>query len=209
LAIGEDYVYVAAGEGGLRVVDITDPTKPTEISRYNPSESANDVSVDGNFVYIADGSWGLRVIDISDPAMLREVGAYKTTGAEYSGDVYIHGDHLFLARGWNYGAVIIDISQPDQPTEILAIEDNFSTFAVKGEFMFSLSMGWLYANWLCLPACVIEIAHMAPLYNFRDTIVKDDLIYATDQENGLLVLSLDTSNLLLPRVLLPMTMSDE
>ena len=71
VAVKNDYVYVAAstaiGTSGLRVVNITDPTKPRVIGSIN-TLSLRAVALDGTNLYVLDDNTGFRVIDVSNPA---------------------------------------------------------------------------------------------------------------------------------------------
>jgi len=62
--VSGNYAFVAAwdfGVGGLRVIDITDPTNPTLGGAYNTSGYAYGVYVSGNYAYVADYRAGLLV----------------------------------------------------------------------------------------------------------------------------------------------------
>ena len=58
--------YVAADEGGLVVVDISDPAHPTELDSYDTVGFTEDVTLssDGTKAYLADGMKGLVIVDI-------------------------------------------------------------------------------------------------------------------------------------------------
>jgi hypothetical protein len=66
-------VYCAWFSGGLRIVDISDPTRPTESGFYipeplrsQPSPQSNDVDVDERgLIYLLDRNFGLDVIEFS------------------------------------------------------------------------------------------------------------------------------------------------
>lgn len=52
--------------GFARIVDITDPTRPEEIARYEvPEAGVQDLWVDGERLYVAAQNGGVRVVDIS------------------------------------------------------------------------------------------------------------------------------------------------
>jgi hypothetical protein len=52
--------------GFARIVDITDPTHPEEIARYEvPEAGVQDLWVDGERLYVAAQNGGVRVVDIS------------------------------------------------------------------------------------------------------------------------------------------------
>ena len=48
------YAYVAVGEGGLAVFDVSDPANPVRVGGYDTSGLAYGVAVAGNYAYVAD-----------------------------------------------------------------------------------------------------------------------------------------------------------
>jgi len=73
-SISGEYIYVADLDGGLRVVDISDPTRPTEIG--STSLQISDVEVVGDQAYIFEVVVGqninLWVLGISTPTSLHD-----------------------------------------------------------------------------------------------------------------------------------------
>jgi hypothetical protein len=65
VAVSDTYVYVADGSFGLRVVDVANPTRPTEVGVYDTPGNAVDVAVSGSYVYVADEAGGLFILRIS------------------------------------------------------------------------------------------------------------------------------------------------
>ncbi len=63
VAIQGDYAYVAAS-GILSILDISNPTSPSQIAYYDTPGGAWGVAVSGNHAYVGC-SGGLRVINIS------------------------------------------------------------------------------------------------------------------------------------------------
>ena len=69
--IDTNLVYCAWFSGGLRIVDISDPSWPREAGYYlpqppagEPSPQSNDVDVDGRgLVYLLDRNRGLEIIE--------------------------------------------------------------------------------------------------------------------------------------------------
>jgi len=62
VAAADGYVYVAAGAGGLRVFDVSNPAAPVEVASYDTPGSAERVVVAGDSIYIADGPGGLAIL---------------------------------------------------------------------------------------------------------------------------------------------------
>jgi hypothetical protein len=55
------YAYVADGQAGLRVVDLSDPSNPLEVFAYDTPGNAVAVAQEGEWVYLADQDGGLLV----------------------------------------------------------------------------------------------------------------------------------------------------
>lgn len=108
------YVYVADGDQGLKIFDLTDMSSP--IGDHTSSSPAIDMMVQGDFAYIAKSDMGVEVVDVSDPTaptsrsdFINEGGAVNVTDAR---SCYVDEDHLYVADGEN-GVKILDISDLD------------------------------------------------------------------------------------------------
>jgi hypothetical protein len=53
---------VASYQGGLQVVDVSNPAAPARVGQYNSGGYAEGVAVLGNSVYVADGNLGLAIL---------------------------------------------------------------------------------------------------------------------------------------------------
>jgi hypothetical protein len=58
------YAYVADGDEGLQIIDLTDKKNPTILKTYNTPGYAFDVFVYEGSAYVADGEKGLQIINI-------------------------------------------------------------------------------------------------------------------------------------------------
>lgn len=76
---------------------------------------ARDVQVVGRLAYVADSSFGLRVIDASNPEGPAAIGGLAQPSAL---SVAVEGDLAVLSFGLPYLPVVIDVSDPEQPTEL-------------------------------------------------------------------------------------------
>ncbi|MCK5834045.1 hypothetical protein KAH81_10310 [bacterium] len=72
--VTSSFAYVADEVGGLRIIDVSTPSSPTEVGYFDTGDWAHGVYVSGSYAYVADGSNGLRIIDISTPASPSEIG---------------------------------------------------------------------------------------------------------------------------------------
>ena len=62
--VSGSYAYIVAS-GGLRIIDVSVPSSPTEVGFYDTRSWANSVYVSGPYAYVVDGDDGLRIIDVS------------------------------------------------------------------------------------------------------------------------------------------------
>jgi len=62
MSVESSTVYVACGAEGVRVVDVSDPTNPTEVGFYDSDDLAWGVAVSGDIAYVADMEDGLYVL---------------------------------------------------------------------------------------------------------------------------------------------------
>ncbi|MBN2532654.1 MAG: hypothetical protein JXB88_07175 [Spirochaetales bacterium] len=67
LQIKGNYIYIADGTGGFKVVDISNPGTPVLKASLPTHDTAVDVYIDGNNAYVAEQVAGITVIDISNP----------------------------------------------------------------------------------------------------------------------------------------------
>jgi hypothetical protein len=104
VAVSGNLAYIADGEGGLRVVDVSNPAAPQPRGFFDDC-CANAVAVLGNVAYLASYA-GVRVIDVSNPAnpQLRtsfSLPPVDTQSIAVSGGlIFVAGDvgQLFILR---------------------------------------------------------------------------------------------------------------
>lgn len=75
-----DTAYLAAGDGGLVVVDIADPYHPTVLSRLSDIGHVYDVSLTGRIAYLALGADGVVAVDLTHPAQPRLAQGMESFG---------------------------------------------------------------------------------------------------------------------------------
>jgi len=120
--IQADHAYIADGEGGLQVVNISDLEKPTIIGSHEPKFEARAVAVykyqkDGNpdikhFAYLANGGGGVVIYDVSNPQNPEIKGSIPTD--YFTQDVVIHNKKLFVTDDGK-GLSIYDLEEPKSP----------------------------------------------------------------------------------------------
>lgn len=113
--VSGNYAYIASGESGLFILNISDFNQPEVIGHYDSPDMAFDVDVSDELAFIADDD-GMRIINISDPNNPYEVGFYDTPLSWGSVDIKVIGNIAILLH--RYGIFTIDVSNPSNPVLI-------------------------------------------------------------------------------------------
>jgi hypothetical protein len=86
-------------EGGLEILDLTDPTRPRLVGTSLRSEGCRRVDLDGRFGAAVTSEQSLALLDLSRPA--QPVILARTVAPEAT-EVAVNGDTVYLAQG-SYG----------------------------------------------------------------------------------------------------------
>jgi hypothetical protein len=101
--------YVADGDAGLEILDVSDPARVVRLGGYDTSGGALGVQVAGTTAYVADWNAGLQILDISNPTNVIRLGGCGTGGAASS--VQVVGTTAYVAD-YFAGLRILDVSDP-------------------------------------------------------------------------------------------------
>jgi len=121
-------IYMADGLAGLKVIDVSDPSSPTLLGKYDTKGFSHGVTVsaDNKTVYVSDngedgGTPGLRVIDVSDPqnpTLITERNEQWATQVALSAD----GKKVFITDK-KAGILVADteklVSSANNPLELI------------------------------------------------------------------------------------------
>ena len=113
------YAYVAAGDKGLKVVDVSNKDTPQIVATLDTPGNANDVVVVGDYAYVADDTFGLQIIYIKNPLAPILKGTLDTSGTAW--DVAVSNSIAFVADG-NAGLKIINVINPVVPSLVGSIQ---------------------------------------------------------------------------------------
>ncbi len=144
--VSQGYAYVADGRGGLRVIDVSDPTSPTEVGSFGTIDTAYHVVSGGSYAYVAARRY-LQIIDVSDPALPRETGRFETLG-NISGLALVQ-PYLYIAEE-TFGLRVLDISDPAHPREagFYELPGGASRVAVDGDIVYVAGNWWNDILWV-------------------------------------------------------------
>ncbi len=117
----ESIAYIASETSGLRILNVSDSTSPTELGSYIDYDGrAYDVFISESLAYLAYGDEGLKVINISDSTSPTEIGNFDEDGSARS--VYVMESYAYVAC-YDGGLKIINISDPTSPEKVGQFDD--------------------------------------------------------------------------------------
>jgi LVIVD repeat len=107
LYVARTYAYVAAGEHGLAIVDITRPEQPfldQTAGHEQGIEDAHDVKVAATnasiFAYVADGEHGLKILQLTSPEWTPTYAGFSPRPApRLIAKKHTHGPALAISKG--------------------------------------------------------------------------------------------------------------
>ena len=114
VVVDNTIAYVAHGEGGLMIINISDPNKPVEITNVNEGMKgyANKVARKDSVLYIASGGFGVSVVNASDPENPQITAT--NLALKPAKNFLVMGNFLFTSVA-EYGVQISEISYATQP----------------------------------------------------------------------------------------------
>ncbi len=114
VALKGDHAFVADRYGGVQVIAVSDPARPTLVTSYDAIEFATDVEVAGDMLLVPCRSHGAEVVDISDPTAPEHLG---TVRLEHFGwqiaEALRQGRYVVVGNG--FGVRVIDLEAKGGP----------------------------------------------------------------------------------------------
>lgn len=183
--VHEGIAYLARGGDGLRIVDVSDPSRPRERGHLaapgaDSGEYYNDIKITrdaqgGIFALMGSNLRGAVVIEVSDPDAPREVSAFPTPNETANGNPGVHsifvegpiagpnGESVSAARAYltynNDGSLLVyDVSDPRAPVRIGSYSS--PRLGNEGGFVHDLYVraGRAYLNYWNLGMIIIDTA---------------------------------------------------
>jgi hypothetical protein len=199
------YAFIGDFEGGLRVIDVSDPNSPSEVGycdpHLNPYSQYRNVLVSEGFAFLtSEGqSMGFYVIDVSDPTHPVEVTFHS--GPSYLANIDTRDNILFgldsVSGLWKF-----NVSNPSQPALTAVYRVLGETYQIDmSENVAYAANGYngLYTLEVSNPSTILPLSrseHSAEDTDYsRDLIVLGNHTYITEG-NGLRIL--DTSDPAMP-----------
>jgi hypothetical protein len=131
------YAFMAGGEAGFLVVDISDPAAPHLVAAWDPNSNIADLALSGDYAYLVDRNSHFHVVDIHDPEAPTLLGTVEVPGTgmavasagSYAAVVTIdHGLTMVSAVNPAHPAVVGFFDTPGRALDV-AVEGNFAYVA--------------------------------------------------------------------------------
>ncbi|MAF27173.1 MAG: hypothetical protein CME07_04840 [Gemmatimonadetes bacterium] len=127
VAVEGDLAFLAIEGWGMKILDISEPSRPRLIGELITPGSTLDVAVSGTLVAVADGPEGLSLVDVTDPSVPVTLSTHAVGGEAF--DVALDGGRAWVAAGLG-GTVLVDISDPFAPVTLGSVPTTSITSAV-------------------------------------------------------------------------------
>lgn len=108
-------VYLATADGGLRIINISEPDNPVEISNILNNSFA--VAFDKQYVYTFSADF--FIINVDDPTNPYIVSSLQNHTSSGDIDLFISDNYAYWAD-WSLG--VIDISDPENPIQVTTFD---------------------------------------------------------------------------------------
>lgn len=200
ITISGTHAYIADGDNGIIVIDISNPVSPAISGSYATGNSVLDVAVSGNYVYAADGN-SLVIVDVTIPSSPTLAGTYDTIG--FTNSVVISGNYAYVADdskgifdGSN-GLAIVDISAPSSPTLAGTYADVYAyDAAVSGNYAYVADSSGLTILDISIPSSPTLAGTYSSDGDSNGVAVSGNYVYLADA-SGLVILDISNPSSLL------------
>ena len=188
--VAGDYAYVASGDTGLTVVDVSDRETPEIVSTLDTSGNSLDVKAFGNIAYVADGVAGLQIIDVSDPATPQLLATHDTAGSAV--DVKVNLRYAYIADE-NGGIEIVDVSNPRSPFSVSTLGGLGDVYGldVSGDILTAVSQRTFHVVNITNPRFPLLQASLN-IGNTKAVAINGDYAYVATDRSGFSVIDITT-----------------
>jgi hypothetical protein len=199
IAIADDLAYVALGNSGVHILDISTPTVPKERGRITLQGSTSSVHVQGDYAYVTTTGFagGLRVVDISNSDAPQLLGSISTMelGSSAAVDVDSTSQVAYVATGRGRSLQVINVSDPMSPTIIGAFMADTPIHDVQldgtGAYLAADSDGLLVLD-VSTPTAPQRIGQTTLPGKARAVWITQDVVAVAADDNGFSIVGIST-----------------
>jgi len=193
-----DYAYVANDQGGMQVVDVSDPFAPDAVGEYSSQVNVQGIAVRDSFAYLAlaagpPNNGGLVIVNVQDPTDPVFVSqdnwfyAYNVSAPAMPSDT----DTQYVYIAGRYWFIVEDVSWPQYPSYArrFATPGNVRDLEIVDSlaFLAAEQVGLLIFN-LNHPDSTVLIGEIDTPSNARSVFVRNGYAYVADGNDGLIII---------------------
>ena len=195
IAVGDNYVYVADSRSGLRIIDVSTPSNPTEVGFFddiNDIRPDKRVVISGDYAYVLrEKSLELHIIEVSTPSNPTEVGFFRN--GTFILDFAVISNSAYVCD-WYGGLHIIDVSTPSNPLEE-GVFDNYGQsqgVAVSARYAYVATNHGLRIIDISAPSKPKETGFLGIGGSTWSVAADSNFVYMASRENGLLIIDVSS-----------------
>jgi len=118
--IKESKAYVAYGDFGVRILDVSNPSVMSELGYIETTGSSRKIIMKDDIAFVANRAGGVLVLNVANPAAIDSITSL--TGGTVN-DIAISGNYIYAATR-NLGVAIINATTANAPT-LVSFVSNF------------------------------------------------------------------------------------
>ncbi len=130
IAVAGNYAYLAYGDDGLIIVDVSTPASLVKVGAYDTPSLSNSIFVKDDYAFIAGHDTGLLIINIANPANPSLTGSYNTAGL--AAGIYVNGQYAYVADLAS-GLQVVNIANPASPSLAFNVPTSGNAVGVYGK----------------------------------------------------------------------------
>jgi len=120
LEVAGQWAYVAAGEGGLVLGNLSNPTQPILASPLPLPGWSSDIELHAGRAYVSAAYGGLQIVDVNDPTRPRLAGSWSPEGTVVLG-MDVQAELGYIAAD-SEGLFLLSLASPSAPRVLGACE---------------------------------------------------------------------------------------
>jgi hypothetical protein len=186
VAVRGNFAFVAASQGGLMVMDVSNPSSPRFVTAVPYLGWTVHVKLAGDYAYVTS-LYGVSIVDISDPLHPEFVSSMNYDGRSIGVDVV--GSFAYVADEYN-GLRIYDVSMPSFPMLVGSMTNPVPASAVQvvGNYAYvAATTNGLKIIDISNPANPFLVGgSVSPQYSYPyDVYVRSNYVFLSDIAYGL------------------------
>jgi hypothetical protein len=133
IAVYNDYVFTAADDRGLKIINVTTPSNPTLANTYTDTRPAA-IYIQNDLLFIANWEYDFEIYNITNTPIIAEIITFKGGGFSY----VFATDELGFGFANNGSLVIANTSNPESIEFLGTINDEeLFSIAIDGNYWYT------------------------------------------------------------------------